>query len=574
MKKFNKPNFYSIKSQLTVWIALQILIPVFFISIFSTALSVRFSNRQAVNYARDLLAVIRKEFESKRDEIFKVSQELLYDENIFDSMLMLDPELLNESRLRSTLFSVCLSHPEIDAVGLEVDGRYIKSEKHRGHLFNYDSIIYRDLLAQIEADGGEELWYVKSHDDSAPSITLMRALYHPYSGKRCGALMLSVNANRLFSSISGYDTDGMYTFSAVTTENALAENAAFNTENGIFRQNKSINIFTTVSNMDLKLVCRINENSLYSNGYNIFRYLCMLSGFSVLLLLLFIYHTNTQLISPLSDFITSMNTWQEGKQTESRYEDRNDEIGELFRTFSKMCSRINNLIDKNYRTEITKNIAEIKMLQSQINPHFLFNTLDSVNCMAQINNVPEISRMITALSDIIGQTLSRDSELIPLSKELGYVENYIYILKVRFGDKISFILNAAPDTMEALIPPLIIQPIIENSFKHSISKTKKNCTLVLETRIKDGALLIDVMDDGPGISNGQMRILNEIFAADEGSLPPPGADGHGIGLGNVSRRLKLMCGSESGIFIKHSKDGNTVVHIIVKPIHRGDLSDV
>ena len=574
MKKFSKPNFYSIKSQLTVWIALQILIPVFFISIFSTALSVRFSNRQAVNYARDLLAVIRKEFESKRDEIFKVSQELLYDENIFDSMLMLDPELLNESRLRSTLFSVCLSHPEIDAVGLEVDGRYIKSEKHRGHLFNYDSIIYRDLLAQIEADGGEELWYVKSHDDSAPSITLMRALYHPYSGKRCGALMLSVNANRLFSSISGYDTDGMYTFSAVTTENALAENAAFNTENGIFRQNKSINIFTTVSNMDLKLVCRINENSLYSNGYNIFRYLCMLSGFSVLLLLLFIYHTNTQLISPLSDFITSMNTWQEGKQTESRYEDRNDEIGELFRTFSKMCSRINNLIDKNYRTEITKNIAEIKMLQSQINPHFLFNTLDSVNCMAQINNVPEISRMITALSDIIGQTLSRDSELIPLSKELGYVENYIYILKVRFGDKISFILNAAPDTMEALIPPLIIQPIIENSFKHSISKTKKNCTLVLETRIKDGALLIDVMDDGPGISNGQMRILNEIFTADEGSLPPPGADGHGIGLGNVSRRLKLMCGSESGIFIKHSKDGNTVVHIIVKPIHRGDLSDV
>lgn len=574
MKKFSKPNFYSIKSQLTVWIALQILIPVFFISIFSTALSVRFSNRQAVNYARDLLAVIRKEFESKRDEIFKVSQELLYDENIFDSMLMLDPELLNESRLRSTLFSVCLSHPEIDAVGLEVDGRYIKSEKHRGHLFNYDSIIYRDLLAQIEADGGEELWYVKSHDDSAPSITLMRALYHPYSGKRCGALMLSVNANRLFSSISGYDTDGMYTFSAVTTENALAENAAFNTENGIFRQNKSINIFTTVSNMDLKLVCRINENSLYSNGYNIFRYLCMLSGFSVLLLLLFIYHTNTQLISPLSDFITSMNTWQEGKQTESRYEDRNDEIGELFRTFSKMCSRINNLIDKNYRAEITKNIAEIKMLQSQINPHFLFNTLDSVNCMAQINDVPEISRMITALSDIIGQTLSRDSELIPLSKELGYVENYIYILKVRFGDKISFILNAAPDTMEALIPPLIIQPIIENSFKHSISKTKKNCTLVLETRIKDGALLIDVMDDGPGISNGQMRILNEIFAADEGSLPPPGADGHGIGLGNVSRRLKLMCGSESGIFIKHSKDGNTVVHIIVKPINRGDLSDV
>ena len=574
MKKFSKPNFYSIKSQLTVWIALQILIPVFFISIFSTALSVRFSNRQAVNYARDLLAVIRKEFESKRDEIFKVSQELLYDENIFDSMLMLDPELLNESRLRSTLFSVCLSHPEIDAVGLEVDGRYIKSEKHRGHLFNYDSIIYRDLLAQIEADGGEELWYVKSHDDSAPSITLIRALYHPYSGKRCGALMISVNANRLFSSISGYDTDGMYTFSAVTTENALAENAAFNTENGIFRQNKSINIFTTVSNMDLKLVCRINENSLYSNGYNIFRYLCMLSGFSVLLLLLFIYHTNTQLISPLSDFITSMNTWQEGKQTESRYEDRNDEIGELFRTFSKMCSRINNLIDKNYRAEITKNIAEIKMLQSQINPHFLFNTLDSVNCMAQINNVPEISRMITALSDIIGQTLSRDSELIPLSKELGYVENYIYILKVRFGDKISFILNAAPDTMEVLIPPLIIQPIIENSFKHSISKTKKSCTLVLETRIEDGALLIDVTDDGPGISNGQMRILNEIFAADEGSLPPPGADGHGIGLGNVSRRLKLMCGSESGIFIKHSKDGNTVVHIIVKPIHRGDLSDV
>lgn len=570
----DKRNFFSIKNQLTVWIALQILIPVFFISIFSTALSVRFSNRQAVNYARNLLAVIRKEFDGKCDEIFKISQDLLYDENVYDSILTLNPELINESRLRSTLFTVCLSHPEIDAVGLEIDGRYIKSEKHRGHLFNYDSIIYRDLLAEVEDNNGEALWYVKSHDDSEPQITLVRALYHPYTQKRCGALMLSVNASRLFSSISSYDTDGMYAFSAITSENAQSENEAFDTENGLFQQNKSINIFTTVQNMDLKLVCRINERSLYSNGLNIFRYLCILSGFSVLLLLLFIYQTNTQLISPLSDFVMSMNSWQEGKQPENRYENRNDEIGELFRTFSKMCSRINNLISTNYRAEITKNIAEIKMLQSQINPHFLFNTLDSVNCMAQINDVPEISRMITALSDIIGQTLSRDSELIPLSKEIFYVESYLYILKVRFGDKISFVLNADPDTMQILIPPLIIQPIIENSFKHSISKTKKNCTLVLNARISDGALLIDVSDDGPGISDEMLETLNGIFGTDAPAEMPQSADGHGIGLGNVSRRLKLMCGSESGIFMEHSNDGSTVVHIIIKPIRREDTPNV
>lgn len=570
----DKRNFFSIKNQLTVWIALQILIPVFFISIFSTALSVRFSNRQAVNYARNLLAVIRKEFDGKCDEIFKISQDLLYDENVYDSILTLNPELINESRLRSTLFTVCLSHPEIDAVGLEIDGRYIKSEKHRGHLFNYDSIIYRDLLAEVEDNNGEALWYVKSHDDSEPQITLVRALYHPYTQKRCGALMLSVNASRLFSSISSYDTDGMYAFSAITSENAQSENEAFDTENGLFQQNKSINIFTTVQNMNLKLVCRINERSLYSNGLNIFRYLCILSGFSVLLLLLFIYQTNMQLISPLSDFVMSMNSWQEGKQPENRYENRNDEIGELFRTFSKMCSRINNLISTNYRAEITKNIAEIKMLQSQINPHFLFNTLDSVNCMAQINDVPEISRMITALSDIIGQTLSRDNELIPLSKEIFYVESYLYILKVRFGDKISFVLNADPDTMQILIPPLIIQPIIENSFKHSISKTKKNCTLVLNARISDGALLIDVSDDGPGISDEMLETLNGIFGTDAPAEMPQSADGHGIGLGNVSRRLKLMCGSESGIFMEHSNDGSTVVHIIIKPIRREDTPNV
>ncbi|MBP3361348.1 MAG: histidine kinase [Clostridia bacterium] len=570
MQSEKKRRFHSIKYRLTFWISLQILIPIFFISILSAFLSVNLSNRNAVNYTQNLLIVIRNEFEAYLDEIFKMSQDLLYNEDIYDSLMTEDYSLLNEPKLQN-MFMNCLSRAEINGVGLEIAGKYYKSEKHRNALYEYDSVIYRTVTEQARLNGNKPYWYIAPNNNSIANITYTRILHHPRDLSECGVLTLSINAVHLFSAISNYNIENLYTFSYITSYEALQKSDAYADENGIFREGSIINIFTTIPEINIKLICRINSDTLYSGGYIIIRYIAVLTLFSILFLMLFMYHIDTQFITPLSGFINTMNNWQESIEIDNEYTPRNDEISELYKTFNKMNTRINDLIKKNYLTEITKKNAEIKMLQSQINPHFLFNTLESVNCMAQLYNVPEISNMITALSDIIGQTINRSNELIPLSKEIGYAEDYLYILKTRFGDKIMFRKEIDEAAAELLIPALIIQPIIENSFEHSISKTKKHCTIVLTARLADGNLYVDITDDGPGISADMLTKLNESFSSDKNSYVNSSDGKHSIGLWNINRRLKLVYGTSSGLFIEHTPEGRTVVHISIKSISREGL---
>jgi two-component system sensor histidine kinase YesM len=237
-----------------------------------------------------------------------------------------------------------------------------------------------------------------------------------------------------------------------------------------------------------------------------------------------------------------------------------------------MSLQIKNLIDTVYKNQIATKDAEIKALQAQINPHFLYNTLDSINWKAKMNGIEEISEMVSALSSIIEANLNRNNEkYITLDKEVEYINNYYLLLKKRFGKKINMEMEIGEDTLDCMIPKLIVQPIVENAVYHGIEMKVGSGTIRLKTRRDESRLYIDVIDDGAGIDEETLssinknleETVNENAAAEEAEAPPASSS---IGIINVHKRIRLIYGEGYGLHIESRESEGTHVSICLPAI--------
>ena len=222
--------------------------------------------------------------------------------------------------------------------------------------------------------------------------------------------------------------------------------------------------------------------------------------------------------------------------------------------------------------------AEIKALQAQINPHFLFNTLENINWMAQLNGVPEISDTVSALAKLIDGSIGRGDRMISFSEELEYKENYMTILKNRYEHKLEMETKLDEELMDIKIPRLLIQPLVENAVKHGIEKSRRNGVIRLSAYREDSHVVFQVVDNGIGMKPEELEALNLRLQKDalinEGNST--GAAGKSIGLENVNRRIKLLYGSTYGVEIESSYDEYTrvIVRLPVDQKPEGDRDDV
>ena len=263
--------------------------------------------------------------------------------------------------------------------------------------------------------------------------------------------------------------------------------------------------------------------------------LCLFSG---LLLTVFTKYINSSIFIPLHSLANTMKHWTEDMQFKNAYSGSDDEIGVLYKRFGQMSARIKSLIDQNYKSKLLAREAEFKMLRAQINPHFLFNTLEAINSLACLKDEDDISKMIVSLSSILNHSIGRDDMYITVCDELVYIENYLYIMHTRFPDKFAYKKDIDERLMHCAIPPMIIQPLIENAVLHGIIPAFHRCTLTLSIHFDGADIVLCVTDDGVGIPGDKLEFLNASFAADDFTAE------RNIGLVNVNKRLKLMFGSE------------------------------
>ena len=232
-----------------------------------------------------------------------------------------------------------------------------------------------------------------------------------------------------------------------------------------------------------------------------------------------------------------------------------DEIGILADGFNSMVARIRFLIDKVYKTEIENKEAQLRALQRQINPHFIYNTLESIRMMAYANNDMEVEKMICIFGKLLHNNISEQKKVITVREELENIRNYLYIQQVRLKDKLEIKFDIEDEIYDYRILKLILQPLVENAIKHGLAKKKDGGTVLIRGYTSDEYLIFAVKDNGIGINEERLTEINLALAGDGNYL--------NIGLRNVNERIKLHYGKKYGLQIYGEKGKGAVSKLIL-----------
>jgi sensor histidine kinase YesM len=257
----------------------------------------------------------------------------------------------------------------------------------------------------------------------------------------------------------------------------------------------------------------------------------------------------------------------EGEIRSNLKSEATDEIGELIASFNVMITQINELMHENIDRQVRereldrlRTHAELGMLQQQINPHFLYNTLEAINMRALQLGATEVSLMVTALARLFRYAISSATDLVTLDQELEHTRNYVTIQEIRFRDRFRVEWNIDPQTQNCKVLKLILQPIVENAINHGLAEYTSGGTVEIASRMEGEQLILEISDNGIGMEKAELAALQAKLAAPP-SAPIASARRTGVGLLNVYQRLKFHYGDAAGLSIDSEPMSGTRIRI-------------
>ncbi|MBM7565248.1 cache domain-containing sensor histidine kinase [Paenibacillus sacheonensis] len=250
------------------------------------------------------------------------------------------------------------------------------------------------------------------------------------------------------------------------------------------------------------------------------------------------------------------------------------EVGELAHHFRKMLKKINELIADAVTKQAASKETELRSLKNQIDSHFLYNTLENIKMLAEIENQPVISDALTSLGGMMRYNLRWMSEYVRLKDELGHITNYIAVMNLRFEHMVRLQIDVPPEYLNQELLKMSLQPIVENSVKHGMKmkpSEARSMVISISATLVDQAIVIVIADNGVGMSGGMTEELNRKIAGAESGISAVGereaapfekqAEGSGIGLRNVHQRIQLFYGKEYGLFVESGEGEYTRVRM-------------
>ena len=235
-----------------------------------------------------------------------------------------------------------------------------------------------------------------------------------------------------------------------------------------------------------------------------------------------------------------------------------NEIRDLKCSFNLMMDKINHLMNYVYLQQIRENEAKLNALQSQINPHFLYNTLSTISAMAAIRDVPEICSMANALTDFFRYTIQQKDRFVTLKQECENLNNYIQIQSVRYGQRLRFHLNISPELLSCRVLCFILQPLVENAIIHGIDPKIEGGSILVSAYVKQDTLTIQVSDNGIGMTGEKLNEIQRIITDSATDITRKS-----IGLRNVVERLKLVYKTKVQIWADSKEDCGTIFQITI-----------
>lgn len=496
---------------------------------------------------------------------------------------------------------------QIDAAKLYLSVRgVLNTQFHNDQRFSMSCFYFTENPEQVyftsrEKDGyriyteqvKEEALKISAQDTTAVFVQviegrlyIIRNLYTITGYEKFGTLILEMNRNDLFRDADKYQQFDIAFFvnskdGVLTNEKAaLAKELypLFEKLSGIYSP-ETANQVETVSEgsyqgmlyqkrfQDYHLGAFLMEDTrvLYSELQHMYQLLfaILISIIPILIYLLIFMWKNISV--PIEHMIEGAKALRKGKMGIQIEEGTmpNLEFEELIESFNKMSSEIKYLFDYAYNEEIAKRDAQIMALQSQINPHFLNNTLEMMNWQARMNGNIEVAKMIEALGTLLDYSMDRDSRrMISLAEELRCADAYFYISSMRFGQRLHVEKEVDESLLQVKIPQLILQPILENAIVHGVEKVKSG-TIWLKIFKKERTVLLQIINTGLGMTPEDQKKVAAILDGIYQSKEKEQGKHVSLGIRNVNQRLHLIYGEKYGLTIEPGQDDKTISTITI-----------
>ncbi|GIP31604.1 sensor histidine kinase [Paenibacillus sp. J2TS4] len=432
------------------------------------------------------------------------------------------------------------------------------------------------MLYIPEADGNEDLlngtfetdqiYLLRTMDlynhDRQPNILIL-AIKRDTLLKLTSSIQPSENAHiYLFSNdnklVAGTGQSRFFPYWDSEREEMVMKSMAKHEENMFIIRAKS-----RYSNWSLQLMQPEIELNGKTRQLQNFTYLII--GLSVILALWISWLVFSGISSPLSNLAYGLRQLRFGN-LDVRLSDQNrkDEFGYVTNAFNKMIADQKHLIENHYEQQLRLSQTELKFLQSQINPHFLYNTLDTIYWTAKNYDASEISEMVLNLSRFFRLSLNKGQDTFTVEETIGHLYYYIRVQQLRFLDQFAVEYRISEDSKRLYILKLLLQPLVENAILHGLEKKPCGGHLLIASHLEDNMLHLVVQDNGVGLSEEKLQyIRNELAAADSVSSKAPSGDPVNdlFGLRNVVSRIKLYYGNDAKLSIDSRAEEGTKVRI-------------
>lgn len=520
--------------------------------------------------------------------ILKSQSIALYNyENIAYLLAAADEDLTEEylenySLVYGNLVSIIQGNSKLDSISIiDLNGevkffydRYMSPQ-------NLNNASQEEWFPETIKAGGRAV-IVPPHEDvftKVPNeiISVCRGIQDPYNDKIIGIVKINQRSDTLKKLFTNYDLEedernilydqqGNIFYSSTNLSTEQTEDI-FMSLKGLTREQVQLDskdknhiiIQGESVNQQWKMISLVNKNTIVKKAAFI------KNINSILTIILFFVcgglaiGVSLYINGPIQKLISSIKRFQAGDMNEQVVIHRKDEFGSIAEAFNNMIASIRKLINEEYKMELLKKQAEFENYQSQINPHFLFNTLNSIKAVAIQGDTDRTANMIQYLSDSFRYTLNKGVYLVSFKDEMEHIDKYIYLQKMRFQEKYNVIKDIDEDVLHNEIPRMVLQPIIENAFQHGFENTTQSGEIKITAVNIDGEFIIYIANTGEVISDEQLKLVNTQLAVAGDQYGLENKDK--IGIYNVNARIRYHYGEQYGLKFIQSSDHCTMVKI-------------
>lgn len=569
---------------------LMALIPFCVLGVLGVTISTREAEKNVTQHTTQMVGQIQQTIDIYINSIEKTANMLIQ---------AVEPMHLNEiqssedpdwEKYRETLSTVCLAAAETHK---EIAGIFFATENDL-YVGTRMSRISRDSFAkekwyQAAKENPEEMQIISNvtgrniMTDAAYSIddvfSIVKAVNDPDTGEMVGVLLFDIKHDIISSAIKNA-TIGENGFVYVLDS---GNHVVYTPKNAVVYRIRPEWFRKVLEPLTVKIKGEKYQLSYQQSEYtgwkivSVFSWQEIMSSVNMLLVLfgtllvvtlllvLFVAVKISETITkPIIKLRNLMKQTESGNLTVRFHGDYQDEIGDLGRNFNQMLEKIQELLEQVYEEQENMRQAELKVVQEQFKPHFLYNTLDTIGWMAREHSAYDIVHLVDALTNVFRISLSKGKDYITIEEEMRYISNYLYIQKIRYGSKVLYEVSVDPLCEKEEIPKLILQPLVENAIYHGVKMKRGDGHLnVRASMAGERQIVLEVQDDGKGMRIEKVKELEAMF-----NEPGSAEENRSFGLFYVRERLRIRYGDGFCVRVESREDQGTRIAIFIPVMSR------